>query len=86
MTEPAFATITNLLPHQQPAIAKMLPIRVGALFMDMGLGKTRTAIELVHQRLGKWDRLFWLTPCSLRHNVRAEWLRHTDIDPAQIVK
>lgn len=85
MTEPAFATITSLLPHQRPAIAKMLPIRVGALFMDMGLGKTRTTIELAHQRLGKWDRLFWFTPCSLRHNVRAEWLRHTDKDPAQIV-
>jgi hypothetical protein len=26
-------TITDLLPHQAPAVAKMLPTRIGALFM-----------------------------------------------------
>ena len=82
MTE--FRTTTTLLPHQVPAVAKMLPIRVGALFMDMGTGKSRTLLEIAALRQGKWDRLFWLTPCSLRHNVMHQILEHTDI-PAESV-
>ena len=77
MTE--FRTTTPLLPHQIPAVAKMLPIRVGALFMDMGLGKTRVALEVAARRQGKWNRLFWFTPCSLRRNVLRQILEHTDL-------
>jgi len=32
-------TTTSLMPHQVPAVDKMLPTRVGGLFMDMGTGK-----------------------------------------------
>lgn len=79
-----FRTTTTLLPHQVPAVAKMLPIRVGALFMDMGTGKSRTLLEIAAQRQGKWDRLFWFTPCSLRHNVLHQILEHTDIPEAVV--
>lgn len=74
-----FRTTTTLLPHQIPAVAKMLPIRVGALFMDMGTGKSRTLLEIAALRQDRWDRLFWFTPCSLRQNVLHQILEHTDI-------
>lgn len=41
---------TPLMPHQQCAIDKLLPTRIGALFCDMGVGKSRMAIELVSMR------------------------------------
>lgn len=79
-----FSTKTDLMPHQHPAVAKLLPARVGALFMDMGTGKSRTLIELARIRRDKWDRLFWFTPCALRDNVVEQVKAHTDIKPEQI--
>lgn len=79
-----FATTTELMPHQPPAVAKLLPSRVGGLFMDMGLGKSRVLIELAALRQSKWDRFFWITPVSLKETVRQELLKHTDLKPADI--
>lgn len=75
-----FSTRSSLMPHQERAVAKLLPPRVGALFMDMGTGKSRTLIELARIRQEKWDKLFWFTPCSLRDNVREQLLIHTDLE------
>ena len=74
-----FSTRTQLMPHQEPAVAKLLPSKVGALFMDMGTGKSRTLIELARIRQDKWDRLFWFSPCALRDNVREQIHIHTDL-------
>jgi hypothetical protein len=62
----------------------MLPTRVGALFMDMGTGKSRVLIEIAHRRAEKWDRLFWFTPASLRENVVAQLLEHTTLQRSDI--
>ncbi|GHT33527.1 hypothetical protein FACS189434_07850 [Bacteroidia bacterium] len=40
--------MSQLLPNQQTARAHLLPHKVGALFMKMGTGKTRVAVELVN--------------------------------------
>ena len=77
-------TITDLIPHQIPAVDKLLPIRVGALFMDMGTGKTRTAIEFVARRQGKFDRVLWLCPVSLKETIRREIHKHTDAQPTDV--
>lgn len=69
---------TPLLPHQTEAVAKLLPTRVGALFADMGTGKTRMAIELVRLRRHKIDRVVWFCPVSLKETVRYEIIKHTD--------
>ena len=45
-----FSTTTELMFHQVPAVEKMMHTRVGALFMEMGTGKTRCAIEMVARR------------------------------------
>lgn len=75
---------TSLLPHQATAVAKVLPSRIGALLMEMGVGKSRTAIELVARRLPRIDRVIWFCPVSLKETVRQEILKHTDCAPADI--
>jgi SNF2 family DNA or RNA helicase len=77
-------TTTALLPHQRDAVAKMLPARVGALFMDMGTGKSRTTLELACLRQHKWDRLFWFVPCSLKETIYHELLKHSDLSEKDI--
>jgi SNF2 family DNA or RNA helicase len=46
--------------------------------MEMGTGKTRTAIELVRIRSAKIDRVLWFCPVSLKETIRREILKHTD--------
>lgn len=77
---------TSLLPHQQAAVEKLLPLRIGALYMEMGTGKTRTALEMIQRRLeaGKLDRVLWLCPCSVRGNLRRELRKHCEGDMSMI--
>lgn len=77
-------TTSNLMPHQHAAVAKVLPSRVGALFMEMGTGKSLTAINLAIIRQDKLDCVVWFCPVSLKETVRHEILKHTDCGPADI--
>lgn len=52
--------------------------------MDLGTGKSRTLLEIAKLRQGKWERLFWFTPCALRGNVEEQILIHTDIPQESI--
>lgn len=63
---------TSLLPHQQAAVDKLGGCKVGALYMDMGTGKTRTTLEFVRDRYnrGKIDYVIWLCPCSVIQNLK----------------
>lgn len=70
-------TLTNLLPHQVPAVDKLFPTRVGALFMDMGTGKTRCTIELVARRQKRISRVIWFCPVSLKLTISSEIAKHT---------
>jgi len=71
---------TELYEHQKRAVEKLRHIKVGALYMEMGTGKTRTALELIKLRLnaGKVDKVLWLCPCSVKENLRRDLLKHTD--------
>lgn len=75
---------TSLMTHQWAAVGKMLPTRIGALFMEMGTGKSLTAIELARLRQEKIDALFWFCPVSLKETVRSEIMKHTDCTSADI--
>lgn len=59
--------ITELYPHQWEAAEKLEGVKVGALYMEMGTGKTRTALELLSRRLeaGKVRQALWLCPYSI---------------------
>ena len=71
---------TELFPYQEKAVKKLLPLKVGALFMEMGTGKTRTTLEIIQRRLdkGKLEHVLWLCPCSVRENLKEDIRKHTD--------
>jgi len=73
-----FSTISTLYDYQQSAIDKTANLKVAGLFMDMGLGKTRCAIELVKIRQQRINRVVWICPVSLKITAREEILKHTD--------
>lgn len=58
--------ITDVYDYQEDAVEKLLHVKVGALYMEMGTGKTRTALELIQRRLEakKVDQALWLCPYS----------------------
>ena len=64
---------TTAYAHQRAAIEKLSRLRVGALFMDMGTGKTRTALELVWLRRKRIAKCGWCCPvCVSGENFRRE--------------
>ena len=71
---------TDLYNHQIAAVEKLRQIKVGALYMEQGTGKTRTGLELVNIRLkaGKINKVLWLCPCSVKENLRRDLLKHVD--------
>lgn len=71
-------TTTELYPHQQPPVEKLIKSRVGGLFMDMGTGKTRCAIEFATLRQKKIDCVVWFCPVSLKDTIEYELQKHTD--------
>jgi SNF2 family DNA or RNA helicase len=72
------------MPHQADAVNKVSPSRIGGLLMDVGTGKSRTAIELVSRRLPKIDHALWFCPVSVKETIRREILKHTDCSDADI--
>lgn len=63
--------LTELYPYQQAAVEKLSKVKVGALYMEMGTGKTRTALELIQRRLeaGKVRQVLWLCPFSVSRDL-----------------
>lgn len=55
----------KLFIEQKAAIEKLSLLRAGALFMKMGTGKTRTALELALCKKVAFDILIWIAPASL---------------------
>ena len=72
--------ITNLLDHQIKAVEKLRRIKIGALLMEQGTGKTRAALELINIRLSKCkiNHVIWLCPCSVKENLKRDIAKHTD--------
>lgn len=75
---------TTAYAHQRAAIEKLSQLRVGALFMDMGTGKTRTALELIWLRRRRIAKCVWCCPVSLMEETRREILRHTSCNDTDI--
>ena len=75
---------TAAYAHQRAAVEKLSRIKVGGLFMDMGTGKTRAAIELVWLRRHKISQCVWFCPVSLMETARREILKHTTCTDADI--
>ena len=80
-------TFTSLLPYQEQAVEKLKHLKIGALYMEMGTGKTRTALELIKLRLaaGKVDRIIWLCPCNIKADIRRGIREHSNLDDLGIL-
>lgn len=67
----------ELLPYQKNAVEKLRKVKVGALFMEQGTGKTITALELYRLRMDekKVDGLVWLCPCAAKQNIKEEMFK-----------
>ena len=61
---------TAFLNSQIKAIDKLNNVKCGALFMEAGTGKTRSAIELV--RNTNTDYVIWFTPFQTKGNLQVE--------------
>ncbi|WP_152047960.1 SNF2-related protein [Aureimonas psammosilenae] len=68
---------TEPMLHQRAAVEKIAPSRVGGLFMDMGTGKSLTAIMLAEMRQAAIDKVWWGCPCALRQTIVEQILKHT---------
>ena len=74
-------TYTSLLPYQEQAVEKLRHIKIGALYMEMGTGKTRTALELIKIRAaaGKIDHVIWLCPCNIKEDIKRGIREHSNL-------
>jgi len=79
--------ITVLQFQQTKAVAKLKKVKVGALYMEQGTGKTRTMLELIDMRLqkGKINHVIWLCPCSAKENLRKEFIKHTGSEQNELI-
>lgn len=68
--------LTELYTHQRAAVEKMIGTRVGALFMEMGTGKSRVVIELARLRRRRISHVMWFAPVSLKLTVADEIRKH----------
>ena len=78
--------LTSLLEHQEKAVEKLSKLKVGALYMEQGTGKTRTALELVVNRFnaGKIKHVLWLCPCSVKTGLHRDIIKHIGYFPDYI--
>lgn len=69
--------------EQKKAFNKLSRLKVGALFMEMGTGKTRVALDLINSKLKKIDYVLWICPCSLKDEIvseRDKWYPDMELD------
>lgn len=68
----------ELLQYQRMAIEKLIKLKVGALFMEQGAGKTITTLEIARIRLedNKINSVIWLCPCSAKGNIKREIIKN----------
>lgn len=71
--------------NQQAAFEKLSRLKVGALFMEMGTGKTKVALDLMNSKRHKVDYMLWICPFSIKSEIDAERRKwHEDL-PVDIV-
>ena len=60
-----------LSDNQRAAVEKLRRLKVGALFMGCGTGKTQAAVSLINS-VEDIDYLLWVCPCRTKENLREE--------------
>lgn len=62
----------SLLTNQKVAFDKLSELKIGALFMEMGTGKTKVMCDIIRSKRGKYDHVIWMCPFSLIEETRKE--------------
>lgn len=73
-----------LLDNQKAAVEKLKRLKVGALFLGCGCGKTQTAVSLINT-VDDVDLLLWVCPLQTKNNVADELAKCGCRYPADIV-
>lgn len=81
-----FGTTMPLLQFQKVGYNKLHQLKVGALFMEMGTGKTRLYLELAANKInrGKADHIIILSQVSSLLHTKEEVLKHTNLSPSDV--
>lgn len=67
--------------NQEKAFRKLSRLKVGALFMEMGTGKTKVAMDLIASKKNKIDYILWICPFSTKSDIEIERLKwHSDLE------
>lgn len=69
--------------NQEKAFKKLSRLKVGALFMEMGTGKTKVALDLIASKAHKVGYILWICPFSIKNEIEAErrkWHEELTID------
>lgn len=66
--------------NQELAFEKLSRLKVGALFLEQGTGKTKVALDLIASKTHKVDYILWICPYSLKAEIEAERQKwHADL-------
>lgn len=69
--------------QQAEAFEKLSRLKVGALFMEMGTGKTKVALDLINFKKEKVSYILWICPFALKNEIeqeRAKWYPELQLD------
>lgn len=60
------------MTNQELAFNKLSRLKCGALFMEMGTGKTKVALDIINSKLHKIDYILWICPVSIKNEIETE--------------
>lgn len=58
--------------NQGEAFNKLNKLKVGALFMEMGTGKTKVALDLINSKINKINYILYICPFSIKEEIKRE--------------
>lgn len=58
--------------NQELAFEKLSRLKVGALFMEQGTGKTKVALDLIASKKDKVNYVLWICPYSIKQEIECE--------------
>ncbi len=58
--------------NQELAFEKLSRLKVGALFMEQGTGKTKVALDLIASKKDKVNYILWVCPYSIKQEIECE--------------
>lgn len=61
-----------MVDNQKKAFDKLSKLKCGALFMEMGTGKTKVALDIINSKIHKIDYILWICPFSIKNEIENE--------------